>query len=159
MVDRYFSNWDALISAVDKKTALILKENVAPIAEEILQKHITSDIYDACKPKENGWVNGRTYERRYVLYDDITSILQDKRTLLITSLANASPAVLHGWSFRNRYPGSFLKLLESGNMGIWKSGFPRPAVSNTQNEIDSSVDIRRAVQNGIQREIGICMEI
>lgn len=44
-------------------------------------------------------------------------------------------------------------------MGIWRGGFPRPAVTNTQNEIDTSQEIKSAIQNGIQREIGICIEI
>jgi len=159
MADRFFSDWDELVNAVDNKATKILQIDVAPVAENILKKHIKSDIYDAYTPIENGWVNGKTYERRHVLEDAITSILQDKHTILITSTATASPAVLSGWSFHNRYPGAFLKLLESGNMGIWRGGFPRPAVSNTQDEIDTSREIKSAIQKGIQREIGICIEI
>lgn len=159
MADRFFSDWESLVSAVDAKATQILQRDVAPIAEDILKKHIKSDIYDVYTPKQNGWVNGTTYQRRHVLEQAVTTIVQDKHTILVTSTATASPAVLSGWSFHNRYPGSFLKLLEAGNMGIWHGGFPRPAVTNTQNEIDTSQEIKSAIQNGIQREIGIYFEI
>lgn len=159
MADRFFSDWESLVSAVDAKATQILQRDVAPVAEDILKKHIKSDIYDVYTPKQNGWVNGTTYQRRHALEQAVTTIVQDKHTILITSTATASPAVLSGWSFHNRYPGAFLKLLEVGNMGIWRGGFPRPAVTNTQNEIDTSQEIKSAIQNGIQREIGICIEI
>ena len=159
MADRFFSDWESLVSAVDAKATQILQRDVAPVAEDILKKHIKSDIYDVYTPKPNGWVNGTTYQRRYALEQAVTTIVQDKHTILVTSTATASPAVLSGWSFHNRYPGAFLKLLEVGNMGIWRGGFPRPAVTNTQNEIDTSQEIKSAIQNGIQREIGICIEI
>lgn len=159
MADRFFSDWESLVSAVDAKATQILQRDVAPVAEDILKKHIKSDIYDVYTPKPNGWVNGTTYQRRHVLEQAVTTIVQDKHTILVTSTATASPAVLSGWSFHNRYPGAFLKLLEVGNMGIWRGGFPRPAVTNTQNEIDTSQEIKSAIQNGIQREIGICIEI
>lgn len=159
MADRFFSDWESLVSAVDAKATQILQRDVAPVAEDILKKHIKSDIYDVYTPKQNGWVNGTTYQRRHTLEQSVTTIVQDKNTILVTSTATASPAVLSGWSFHNRYPGAFLKLLEVGNMGIWRGGFPRPAVTNTQNEIDTSQEIKSAIQNGIQREIGICIEI
>lgn len=159
MADRFFSDWESLVSAVDAKATQILQRDVAPVAEDILKKHIKSDIYDVYTPKTNGWVNGTTYQRRHALEQAVTTIVQDKHTILVTSTATASPAVLSGWSFHNRYPGAFLKLLEVGNMGIWRGGFPRPAVTNTQNEIDTSQEIKSAIQNGIQREIGICIEI
>lgn len=159
MADQLFSDWEALVSAVDAKATKILQKDVAPVAESILKEHIKSDIYNVYTPIENGWVNGETYERRHILENTVTTLVQDKNTILITSTATASPAVISGWSFHNRYPGAFLKLLEVGNMGIWKGGFPRPVVSNTQNEIDTSQKIKTAIQDGIQREIGICIEI
>lgn len=154
-----YSDWEALVNAASKKASEILQNDVAPVAENILKKHIKSDIYDVYTPKPNGWVSGETYKRRYVLEQSVTTIFQDKNTILVTSTANVSPSVLSGWSFHNRYPGAFLKLLEVGNMGIWNGGFPRPAVTNTQNEIDSSNEIKNAIRRGIKREIGICIEI
>lgn len=159
MSDSFFSDWNSLTNAVNTKANQILQTDVAPVAENILKKHIKSDIYDVYTPKENGWVNGETYKRRHSLEQAITTIPQGENTILITSAATASPAIITGWSFRNRYPGSFLKLLEAGNMGIWTSGFPRPAVNNTQDDIDSSRKIKSAIKSGIEREIGICIKI
>lgn len=163
MAERYFSDWESLIAAVNAQATKILEKDVAPVAEDILAKHIKSDIYDAYTPKTNGWVasdgSRTTYQRRHVLEEQITTIVQDKHTILVTSTATASPAIIKGWSFHNRYPGAFLKLLESGNMGIWSGGFPRPVVKNTQDEIDNSSAIKSAIKNGIQREIGVCIEI
>lgn len=158
-MDQLYSDWESLVNAASKKVSEILQNDVAPVAENILKKHIKSDIYDAYTPKPNGWVSGETYKRRHVLEQSVTTIFQDKNTILVTSTANASPSVLSGWSFHNRYPGAFLKLLEVGNMGIWNGGFPRPAVTNTQNEIDSSNEIKKTIKRGIKREIGICIEI
>lgn len=153
MADRAFSDWGELVDAVEDATIRILKKDVAPVAEDILKKHIKSDIYDVYTPKENGWVSGTTYQRRYSLEDSISSSIINDDTLLTTSYATASPAIVKGWSFHNRYPGAFLKLLEVGDMGIWKSGFARPAVSNAQSEIDSSSRVESAIKNGIKREI------
>lgn len=155
MSDRYFDNWEELVSAADKKIPVILKKYVSGVAQSILKSHIKSDIYDVYTPKDGAWVNGTTYQRRHVLEDSISSIYPDSHTLLVTSTATASPSILHGYSFRNRYPGAFLRLLESGNMGIWKNGFPRPAVSLTQDEIDESQDIIDSINEGIKREIEI----
>lgn len=163
MAEEFFLDWESLTAAVDNKASIILKEDVTPVAEKILAKHIKSDIYDKYTPKTNGWVSSNgsrtTYQRRHVLEDNIKTLIQDKHTILVTSTATSSSAVVKGWSFHNRYPGAFLKLLESGNMGIWKGGFPRPAIKNTQNEIDESSQIKSAIKKGIKREIGICIDI
>ena len=42
MADVYFSDWNSLVKEVDKKAGQILKNDVAPIAENILKKHIKS---------------------------------------------------------------------------------------------------------------------
>lgn len=168
MADRFFSDWESLVSAVDAKATQILQRDVAPVAEDILKKHIKSDIYDAYTPKTNGWVlktqtaNGQdqyvrtTYQRRNDLIDAVYSRMMGKHTLFITSKAKVNTPLFG--KFQN-HEGAFLELLESGNMGLWRGGFPRPAVMNTQNEIDTSHEIKSAIQNGIQREIGICIEI
>ena len=159
MSDLYFSDWESLVKSVNDKASEILEKDVAPIAEEILKEHIKSDIYDVYTPKENGWVDGKTYERRYVLGDGVKSTLEDSDTLLVTSTATASPSVFGDHSFDDKYDGAFLELLESGHMGIWKSGFPRPAVSNTEKDFETNSEIKEAIANGIKREIGVCIEI
>ena len=164
MADKFFDDWDSLVKAANKAASKVLTRDVSPVAKDILAKHIKSDIYDVYTPKENGWVTSdgspTTYERRHVLENSLTTYLvDDNMTLLVSSTATASKSVVKGYSFRNRYDGSFLKLLESGNMGIWRGGFPRPAVANAQAEIDTSRKIASAIKQGIQREIGKCTEI
>lgn len=150
-----YDDWDSLVAAAEKKVTRILKQDVAPIVEEIVQSHIQSDIYYAYSPRPGAWVNGSTYQRRHFLENNVTSSLSDSETLFVTSTATASPSVVKGYSFRNRYPGAFLKMLESGNTGIWRKGFPRPAISNAQIEIDDNLQsgsISRAIEQGIKRE-------
>lgn len=155
----YYSDWDRLVKAADNTVNHILKKYVAPTAETILKKHIQKDIYDAYTPKPRGWVGRQTYSRRHVLEGAVYSEITTKYSyheMLITSKATASPAVVKGWSFHNRYPGAFLKLLESGNMGIWYGGFARPAVSNAQSEIDRSDEIVSKIRTGVTDKIGKC---
>lgn len=49
-----YSNWDSLVEAARSKCATILEKDVAPVAKEILKKHIQSDIYDVYTPTPNG---------------------------------------------------------------------------------------------------------
>lgn len=154
MPDRYFTDIDALISAANDAVKKILLDDIAPIAEEILREHIKSDIYGTYTPKPGAWVSGTTYQRRHVLETSIKSSMMSKNTMLVTGYATASKSVVNGWSFANKHPGAFLQMLESGNTGIWRGGFARPAVSNAQKEIDKSTQITSAIRNGIKREIG-----
>ena len=165
MAYQYFDDWEQMVAAAEAEIKVILEDYVAPVAEKILERHIESDIYSVYTPKTNGWVTTLgvgghriTYRRRHVLEGDITSYLTRPDTLFITSKATASPSVVPGYSFRNRYDGSFLKLLETGHMGVWRNGFPRPAVSNTQKEIDSSNAIKSAIKRGIKGRISNFVE-
>lgn len=157
MADKYFSDWESLVKAIEVSAEKILKKYAAPAANDLLKKHIQEDIYNVYTPKPNAWVNGTTYMRRHVLENNIvinTSNISGGAELFITSSAAASPSVVRGYSFKNRYNGAFLKLLESDNLGIWKNGFPRPAVTNTQREFDEGNDIKEAILTGIRNEIG-----
>lgn len=157
MADKYFSDWESLTKAVEVSAQNILKKYAAPTAKDIFKKHIQEDIYNAYTPKPNAWVNGTTYVRRHVLENNIvinTSNAGGGVELFITSSATASTPIIRGYSFRNRYNGAFLKLLESDNLGIWRNGFPRPAVTNTQIEFDEGDDIKKAILAGIKNEIG-----
>ena len=165
-----YGSWEELCEAAQKKCYDILKNDVAPVAEEIVRNHIQDDIYDAIspytgqkyRPIPNGWVNGTTYQRRHVLEGSVySSLLEDKPieegedpfVLLVTSNATASDPVVTGYEFNNSEPGAFLNLLETGHMGIWRHGFPRPAIGNAQNEIDRSSAIRNAIQSGLDKYI------
>lgn len=146
-----YSSWEELCDAAQKRCNDILKRDVAPVAKEIVKRHIKHDIYDVYTPKTNGWVDGTTYQRRHVLDGSVYSTFVDDDEIMVTSNATASKAVVPGYSFHNRRPGSFLKLLETGRMGIWRGGFPRPAIGNAQKEIDRSSAIRNAIQSGLDR--------
>jgi hypothetical protein len=147
----YYDNWETLTTAAQENCTAILKKDVFPVAKKIVKKHIQSDIYKAYTPTPNGWVNGETYKRRKLLPNTIEYIFVADDEMYITSNADASPSVVKGYSFQNRRPGAFLELLESGKMGIWKKGFPRPAISNAQKEIDNSTEITDAIQKGINK--------
>ena len=150
-------SWEELMDVVQQRCTTILDKNIAPIAKDIVRKHIETDIYNAYTPKENGWVtsNGTptTYKRRKLLLKrgSIYHTFSAADEIMITSNVTASPAIVKGYSFRNRYPGAFLKLLETGNMGIWHGGFPRPAIGNAQKEIDNSSRIKRIIRSELNK--------
>lgn len=146
-----YGSWEELCEAAQKKCHDILRRDVSPIAKEIVKKHIQHDIYDAYTPIPNGWVGGKTYQRRHILSGSVYSTFIHDDEIMVTSNATASKSVVPGYSFHNRRPGSFLKLLETGRMGIWRGGFPRPAIGEAQKEIDSSSEIRNAIQSGLDR--------
>lgn len=154
MADVYFDDVDELLDAVSAGVLDILQNDVAPVAESILLKHIKTDIYGAYTPKPGAWVNGTTYQRRHVLEDGITSEMISGDTLMVTSTATAGQSVVKGYQFSNRYSGAFLQLLESGHMGIWHNGFARPVVANAQKEVDGSSKIAGAIRSGIKRVMG-----
>lgn len=150
-------SWEALTDAVQQRCVTILEKSVAPIAKDIVRKHIETDIYGAYTPKYNGWVSSdgvpTTYKRRQLLLSSgaIYHKFSAADEILVTSDATASPAVVKGWSFHNRYSGAFLKLLETGNMGIWRGGFPRPAIGNAQKEINKSPQIKSVIQRELNK--------
>lgn len=150
MADIIFEEVEDLIGALRTGLGDVLRNDVAPVVEGILLKHIKTDIYDAYTPKAGGWVGGATYRRRHVLEDGIESII-DGDTLTTTSTAVAGQSIVKGYQFSNYYAGAFLQLLESGHMGIWKNGFARPAVANAQKEAESSSQVAAAIRSGIKR--------
>lgn len=150
-----YENLNDIIKDAQRKITEILKNDIAPIAEEIVQSHIQSDIYYAYSPKPGAWVNGTTYQRRHILEENVYSFTLNPSTLCITSTASASSPIASGYGFNNKYHGAFLEMLESGKTGIWKRGFPRPAIGHAQMEIDDSVNggsIGRALEAAIKRE-------
>ena len=136
-----FKSWEELTAAVSNEIPSILLNDVASVAEEIVRKHILSDIYGAYTPKDGGWFAGSSIHSR----------MESPTMMLTTSYATANQSLVPGYHFVNRYPGAFLQMLENGNMGIWTKGFPRPVISNAQKEIDRSSAIQRAIQRGVKR--------
>lgn len=126
-------------------------EEVAPVVEDILRRHIQTDIYDVYTPKEGAWIGGETYERSHLLEDSVTSYIIDGDTLFTTSMTTADESIVEGYDFSSNYPGAFLEMLASGHTGIWTSGFPRPAVENAQAEVDNSSAVRQAVDRSVKK--------
>lgn len=150
-IDR--DNWEDLVKSVDREAVSILLDDVLPVTKEVFKKHIQTDIYDAYTPTENGWVGGKTYERRYVLPDNIIFVLENSDTLVVTSAATASKPIIRGYTFEDRETGAFLHMIENGNMGIWKKGFPRPVVKNTEKDFETNKKIEAAIKRGIKNRI------
>lgn len=147
----YFSDWGTLTAAAQLKCNKILGKDIAKAAKRIVQSHAQSDIYGAYSPKPNAWVGGSTYSRRHTLTGTIYSEYTKPNEIMVTSKAAPSPAIIKGYSFHNRRPGMFFKLLESGNIGIWKGGFLRPAITNAQNEINGGA-LDAVIQSALDRE-------
>lgn len=142
---RTFNSLDRLsevvIDAAAVKTVLI--DYVAPVVEDILRKHIQDDIYGAYSPT--------SYVRRGSLTGTITSRMIADDELLVTAISQPN-APAHGWASSGE--GAFLYMLEVGDLGWWRKGFPRPAISNAQKEVDASAAVERAKKAGIKRVMG-----
>jgi len=137
-------DWASLVTQAQETLDCILLCDVSPVAEKILREHIAEDIYAEYTPAY--------YQRRHVLERSVEGDLTGSGTLFVTSTANASPSLVPGYSFENRYPGAFLEMLEVGNMGFWRRHFPRPAVTMAHEYIDRSSEIQRTIESGIRRE-------
>lgn len=147
-----YDNWESLIFAANKKCRDILDKDVAPVVKEIITEHIDTDIYARyTQNPESHWNGGGPYERRYAL-KKLTIYYTGQNEITITSDASASPSVAQGWNYQNEYPGAFFMLLEKGDLGFFRKGFPRPAITNAQREVNRSQRVRDAIQNGLLRE-------
>jgi len=83
----------------------------SPVAEKILRERIAEDIYAAYTPTY--------YQRRHVLEQNVEGDLTGPGMLLVTSTADASPSLVPGYSFENRYPGASSKC---SKWATWVSG-------------------------------------
>lgn len=135
--DRWFDSIDDLFQAIGG-VEIIDEAQMGAVIEEgknVLYKHIQSDIYGAYTPKPGGWVGGTTYARRNSLSKG-SLIAINEPDGMITITSTAVPGTPVGRGSISSEPGSLLKLIESDKHGLWRGGFPRPAVSNAQSEID-----------------------
>lgn len=148
----YYENWEQLVFAANKKCVDVLEKDVVPIVKDIIIRHIDTDIYARYQQNPMGrWMGGAPYQRRYAL-KNLTVYHTGANELTITSDAQASPSVARGWNYQNEYPGAFFMLLEKGDLGFFRKGFPRPAITNAQKEVDRSTRIKDAINNGLLRE-------
>ena len=143
-----YSNWSSLVKAAQTACNDVLKSEVADTAKKIVNKHIQSDIYDTYSPvgEENGG-----YDRRNELGDPTNTISRmiDKNTILITNEAPPSPPIFDG--DYGEYDDELLYWIEKGrvlnmfNNKDYPWMHPRPAISNAQEEINSSTEIESAI--------------
>lgn len=134
------------IKATPKEEALL---KCVPEVTKILRKYIKSEIYGAYEPQPNAWVGGSTYKRRHVLEDNITAEFDGDNAIVVSSGAAPNKSIFgHETSSED---SGFLRLLESGNMGIWKSGFARPVISFAQKEVDGNARIQSILENAMKR--------
>lgn len=150
-----FRGFDALVAGINRDLQNVLKRDVAPVVKNILEEHISDDIYSVYVPAPGAWVGGSTYQRRHILETSIVSWVERQNNVLATtSTAPASPPVARKSVFDSSTPGAFLALLESGHMGFLtytKAGasFPRPALSNAQEDINGNPQILEAIRRGL----------
>ena len=144
----------------EKDTRLILEKYVKPVMQEILLEHIREDIYGssptssyAGRPAKTpydkaGLPSPNWYVRSYNLLDAGNLFTEiDGNTIYMTSNAQPPTVWSGSWSATD---GGFLALLEGGDLGMWRKGFPRPALSNAQKEVDRSQAIRSAINKGFE---------
>lgn len=142
---------DMLDAEVKKKAKQMMLKELAPIVEDILRKHIETEIYGFHYPFDRG-----TYGRRHQLPAMLSSSMSGADTMITTSNAPPAPSRTRGGSV-NGSGGGFLRLLETGNMGFItrRHGFfPRPAVSSAQAEVDGSARVAAAKQRIIAKILG-----
>lgn len=140
----------------------IMMNEVADIVWDILQKHISEDIYAAYSPHTTyygrnppvGWIGvGQEgyyrYARRWSLYENkVSKMLGD--TLFVTSDAEPNMSVMgSGWTHNNT--GGFLQMIGTNPGSAWKGRFPRPAIQNAQDEIDNSPYAAKALEIAFAR--------
>lgn len=138
----------------------IMLEEVSDAVWDVIEKHISTDIYAAYSPKQTyygkhppvGWVRvgGResgvySYQRRWSLYDRdnmVTKII-GLNTLFVTSDAQPNESVVgSGW---NGAVGGFIQMIGTNPGPIWRGRFARPALQNAQDDIDNNSWTQRAL--------------
>lgn len=144
----------------NKDTQIILEKYVKPVMQKILLEHIREDIYGSSPSSSYAGRPARTpydkaglpapkqYVRSYNLLDAGNIVTElDGNTLYMTS--NAQPPTVWSGSW-SATEGGFLALLEGGDLGVWRKGFPRPALTNAQREVDRSQAIQSAIRKGFE---------
>ena len=146
----------------------VLMNDVAPEMEDILIRHIESDIYGAYTPHEFRWswnytppgfVRSRGDSSSYIKYQRRNSLLDkgkmvrkmiDDNTVFVTQDAEPNESIL-GWTWVPNGDGAFLQMLGTHVGRLWYGGFARDAIGPAQKEIDESQEVMSALERGIKR--------
>ncbi|MEG1562298.1 MAG: hypothetical protein RR365_00975 [Bacteroides sp.] len=146
------------MAAANKACSNILINEVADAAKEIVNDHISKDIYGAYSPvgSENGG-----YDRRGELGNPANTVVKKTggNEILITNIASPSPPIFGDGSGGSQED----RLLYWINEGLVpnyfnKRDYPwmhsRDAIGAAQEEVNSSANITRAIRSGIERVFG-----
>lgn len=138
-----FDTEEALLIAMGDALPELVENYVKPRAEGLLRRNINTRVYRSYTPTE--------YVRRWSLlnniYSEITKTGGYSVDYDVTSTANTKPLSKNsGWTY---YRGGFLYMLENGDMGFWRKGFPRPSIEPTQSEFDRGY-LSSAIRTGIK---------
>ena len=154
--DKWCDSVEELLQSGNSDGSLVGEEYVNVVknlGKEVLERYINNNIYGSYTPKENGWVKkGKskktgqevwiraTYERRYDLTKKIFADTEDNGTVVVVSTRASVMDPISGadWDDGGDPGWSFLKLLESGNMGLWAGGKARSVIKEAQEYVDSS---------------------
>lgn len=162
MANHLYDDWESLVAGVRSVVPIMLENDIAERAKHILRAHIGKDVYGAYKPKMNGWAeqgsDGKwrktTYKRRGQLAFNVFAKLESPSTLVISSSTPPAPPIRRGYTSGDGENGGLLRLLEGNRHGIWRGGFPRPAVKNAQRTFFSDAGLRSAIKKSIKNRIG-----
>jgi len=136
-----FDTEEALLLAMGDALPELVENYVKPKGEGLLRQNIRSRVYGAYTPTE--------YVRRWSLLNMVKSEIT--RTggysvdYSVTSEASPAPPA-RGFVYQK---GGFLFMLENGDLGFWRKGFPRPSISPTQSQFDRGY-LSGAIRTGIE---------
>ena len=120
---------------------LIVYKKHAKEAEDILRRHIESDIEGVTRPGGGHWYpDGSPYVKRNVLSGSVQSKVSVEG-IRVSATAPSAPSVIHGGSMSGGGFGgwgAYLEFHEEGNIGFL-GYFSRPAVSNAQAECEATL--------------------
>lgn len=136
-----FETEEALLAAMADALPDLVEIYVRPKGESLLKGNINKRIYAAYTPT------------RYVRSGELVSAIESETKkngkysvdYSVTSAADAAPPAI-GWVYRT---GGMLAMLEKGNMGYWRKGFPRPSISPTQRQFNNGY-LDKAIMKGIE---------
>lgn len=148
-----------LMNTINNTMKTTMETEVLEHVEDVLKKYVQTEVYDKSKLKPNAWVGGKTYERRYALFNSPMWHETESNShgnigtykLRATSTADAGPSIL-GYPIGGEN-GWFLGMLEEGNLGFYDPSFPRPVIPVAQEFLDNDSTVKKIVIDGLSRAL------
>lgn len=132
-----YKSVEEYVAAVEAALPIAAQQVLGPEMENILREMTTSNVYGHYTPKQGAWINGTTYHATRSLLSRIHSWVEGD-TIYATSFATPNESIAGGAVYGGS-DGGFYTLLESSNMGIWRSGFPRPVIAPAQTVVNGQI--------------------